>query len=444
MGYIEIDFDYDIENNKLENTEINIEQTNATDLINILDVQKIPYTPTKGDKLYFLPGVNIPRIKLKDLVSKYGIKVVRNIEDSTIIFGSNNSKDKMVHSYWKYKIPTPIVKLFFDTYSEYIDDYDMNKLNTALEFYTEDYVCCDWSNARMYSDDDFPKWISYSKNPIYTEYGPLIKNSSQYVWKVENQYVDVLDHISNNKLIIIDETELLAQLNGDDAIIIDSEMFENIKEMFDSSDNDNHILAMEIMANSKYKESLLYLEILFKEHSYTMNNSNTKSHVNFKSLLSYLNKAKGYMTTSTDDIMNSLISKNVLTKEKIDIILNLYNEEISNRGDSDFFKVKTITVNEDCINLINQNYEYKVIKDNEHLIVNNSEEDVIIEDTEDSITNDNLNEDTVEEIITNNVDITIPINECDDNKTLEKISSTEEIIELETNKQNNDTDIDWF
>jgi hypothetical protein len=32
------------------------------------------YTPTKGDKLYFLPGVNVPRIKLKDLSLNYGIK----------------------------------------------------------------------------------------------------------------------------------------------------------------------------------------------------------------------------------------------------------------------------------------------------------------------------------------------------------------------------------
>ena len=33
------------------------------------------YVPTKGDTIYLLPGVNIPRMKLKDLALNLGIEI---------------------------------------------------------------------------------------------------------------------------------------------------------------------------------------------------------------------------------------------------------------------------------------------------------------------------------------------------------------------------------
>ena len=62
------------------------------------------YTPTKGDKLYFLPGVNVPRIKLKDLALQHGIRTVRNIDEATHIFAARNTKDKITNVEWKYSM----------------------------------------------------------------------------------------------------------------------------------------------------------------------------------------------------------------------------------------------------------------------------------------------------------------------------------------------------
>ena len=69
------------------------------------------YDPTKGDKLYFLPGVNIPRIKLKDLTLKYGIKTVREFKDATVMFGSDNTASKLSDSHHYYQIPVVIIKV---------------------------------------------------------------------------------------------------------------------------------------------------------------------------------------------------------------------------------------------------------------------------------------------------------------------------------------------
>ena len=424
MAYLYLDFDYSVENNRLTEVDIKIETTNYFDpSIDTFNINQNGYTPMKGDKLYFLPGVNIPRIKLKDLATKFGIRTVRDVSEANVIFGSSKTKDKMTGYTWKYKIPTTLVQLFFETYKNDMDDYQFSKIDNALEFYTEEYILTDWSTARNFTDNDLPQWNSYSQQPQYTDYHSKSRASSEHVHEVNKDYIHLYDLIKGKE--IIDESCLLDQLNGDDAVIIDADMFTQLSTMFNSSDDDNHILAMEIMANSKYKESLLYIEMIFKNHAYTIGQSNTKNHVNFKSLLSYLGKANRYIDTSLDDIMESLISKRVLTKDKVDILLENYGEEIKNRGDSTYFKVQTITVNEDTLSLLNENYNYKVIEDYEPSIVNNLEEEELDEVIEDELINEIVNEPIEIEII------------IEEEKELQVLTESK----TETNES---TDIDWF
>ena len=424
MAYLYLDFDYSVENNRLTEIDIKIETTNYFDpSIDTFNINQNGYTPMKGDKLYFLPGVNIPRIKLKDLATKFGIRTVRDVSEATILFGSSKTKDKMTGYTWKYKIPTTLVQLFFETYKNDMDDYQFSKIDNALEFYTEEYILTDWSTARNFTDNDLPQWNSYSAQPQYVDYHSKSRSSSEHVHEVNKEYIHLYELIKGRE--IIDESCLLDQLNGDDAVIIDADMFTQLTTMFNSSDDDNHILAMEIMANSKYKESLLYIEMIFKNHAYTIGQSNTKNHVNFKSLLSYLGKNNRYIDTSLDDIMDSLISKKVLTKDKVDILLENYGEEIKNRGDSTYFKVQTITVNEDTLSLLNENYNYKVIEDYEPSIVNNLEEEELDEVIEDELINEIVNEPIEIEII------------IEEEKELEVLTESK----TETNES---TDIDWF
>ena len=424
MAYLYLDFDYSVENNRLTEVDIKIETTNYFDpSIDTFNINQNGYTPMKGDKLYFLPGVNIPRIKLKDLATKFGIRTVRDVSEATILFGSSKTKDKMTGYTWKYKIPTTLVQLFFETYKNDMDDYQFSKIDNALEFYTEEYILTDWSTARNFTDNDLPQWNSYSAQPQYVDYHSKSRSSSEHVHEVNKEYIHLYELIKGRE--IIDESCLLDQLNGDDAVIIDADMFTQLSTMFDSSDDDNHILAMEIMANAKYKESLLYIEMLFKNHSYTIGQSNTKSHVNFKSLLSYLGKNNRYIDTNLDDIMESLISKKVLTKDKVDILLENYAEEINNRGDSTYFKVQTITVNEDTLSLLNENYSYKVIEDYEPSIVNNLEEEELDEVIEDALINEIVNEPIEIEII------------IEEEKELQVLTESKTEI-------NESTDIDWF
>jgi hypothetical protein len=312
------------------------------------------YVPTKGDKLYFLPGVNIPRVKMKDLTIEYGIKPIRNIDDATHIFASRNTVHKMSDQRWLYRMKTVQFKEMFETVKEFMDEYYIENIETALEFYQEKHVYMGYnSSTEIRNEAPFAEARNIEG---------LVKsiNNSRSFYAVNDVYKSYFPAVIN--FTIYDEAKLLKYINGPDAVIIDSVMFGQLSDMFKSSDNDNHILAMEIMANSNYIDSLLYLEMLFKDYSDKIYNCPTKKHVNFKSLVSYLGKENG-LATGIDGIMKSLIDKGVLDTEKINIIMDNYAHEIEYSGNSDFFKVKTVTVSEETLALLNTNYVYNKLED---------------------------------------------------------------------------------
>jgi hypothetical protein len=309
------------------------------------------YLPTKGDKLYFLEGVNVPRIKLKDLALQYGIKTVRDVNDATHVFASKNTQAKICDGNWFYSIKTEDFKAICDDTSIHIDDRYRENIREALENYTEDRLLFNYEEAGV---------IRHGDNDALNEHADKIITSNMY-YSVDSEYVKLSEILSTHNLY--DESAILKHINGDDATIIDESMYEQIHQMFESSDKDNHILAMEIMANSNYTESLLYLEMLFKEHSTAMGNCHTRNHVNFKSLVNYLGKNKTYLSTSLDAIVRSLIEKQVITKDMIDVLMRRYADEIQHSGDSTYFKVKTITLNEDLLKSLNVNYTYEHVED---------------------------------------------------------------------------------
>lgn len=379
------------------------------------------YLPTKGDKLYFLEGVNVPRIKLKDLALDYGIKTVRDVNDATHVFASKNTQAKICDGNWLYSITTEDFKAICDDSSIHIDDRYRENIREALENYTED---------RLLFKYEIGNTIKHGDNEALKKYGNKIISSTMY-YGVDSEYIKLSEIISTHSLY--DESAILKHINGDDATVIDESMYEQIHQMFESSDTDNHILAMEIMANSNYTESLLYLEMLFKEHSNSMSNCRTRNHVNFKSLVNYLGKNKTYLSTSLDTIVKSLIEKQVITKEMMDVLMTRYSDEISYSGDSTYFKVKTITLNEDLLKSLNVNYTYEHVDnfipegDMGVLDVCNESaqvEEIADEDIEDAFTLIERNE-LKSELIA--LEASNPVSESELNKELEKVSETIEV-----------------
>ena len=338
---------------------------------NTLSTFETVYTPSLNDKLYFLKGVTIPRVKMKNLAVDYKIKTVRDINEATHIFGSSNTFDKITDSTWEYNINTEEFKAFLLLAKDYMDVFKYERIETALEFYTLPVILTDHNTLHnVICCNSLPFDYTYDFN-THDRY------SNRFVVLSADQK-DNYEFIINKTLY--DESALLLHLNGDAAIEIDNQMFESLNEMFASSDRDNWTLAMEIMANCHYDKSLLYLELLFCDHSYKINDTKTKSHVNFKSLLSFLGKSYGY-STSVDDIMSSLKKHNKFTKENLDIILKLHGAVIQNQGDTTYFKVKVITVDSNVLATMKEDYTYTMIEDPTFEVASpETEETVMIEE----------------------------------------------------------------
>ena len=325
---------------------VHIELTNGSDCDKIrgLDVNIIEglgdslntfvnakgYVPTKGDTIYLLPGVNIPRMKLKDLALNLGIRVVRDPAKATVVFSGKSSVGKLTTSTWYYfanaeTILNNVKKLCSDQY--YID-----KLETAISSTGAKEVCSGWSDMR---------------NTLCN--GDINVYESRYFYGIEPEYLDTYNAIQGKPIYC--ESELITNINGDDSTIIDYEVYQQLKTMFESSDDDNHVLAMEIMANSHYENSILYLLMLISEFHYTISNTHTKNHVNFKSMLAYFNWVPRQVgSQDADDIIKIIDEKGLLTLDMIKILYKEYTGDIHrNIAYDQVFEIKEITIKQDYL-----------------------------------------------------------------------------------------------
>ena len=329
---------------------VHIELTNGSDCdkirgldVNIIEglgdsldtfVNSKGYVPTKGDTIYLLPGVNIPRMKLKDLALNLGIRVVRDPAKATVVFSGKSSVGKVTTSTWYYFADANIIlenvnKLCNDIY--YID-----KLEVAISSTGAERVCSGWSDMR--------NTLCNGNMDIY---------ESQYFYGIEPEYQETYDAIQGKPIYC--ESELITNINGDDSTIIDYDVYKQLKSMFQSTDNDNHILAMEIMANSHYEKSVLYLLMLIADFNGIISNTHTKNHVNFKSMLAYFNWIpRNVCHQDSEDIIKIIDGKGLLTLDMIQVLYKEYTDEIHrNIAYDEVFEIKEVTIKQDYLDKLN-------------------------------------------------------------------------------------------
>jgi hypothetical protein len=344
------------DNGKLWN--IKLEQINCVkDSAHPFKIVKKEYTPNMKDKLFFLPGVNIPRIKLKDFALNYHIKTVRDVADASVVFGSNLSNSKVLSKGWTSQVDTDKFKACFEALVELgkLDDIIVERVKTALEFYTQPIIYSDYRSISMVGDISL--YTGLIVNPAY-EFNNS-KNST-YAYTVEEEYFALVEFLDGKE--VIDEGSLLKYINGDDAILINKEVYEQLVAMLDSSDQDNHVLAIEIMSNCKLNESLFYILKLLSRYSTTISYCKSVNHVNFKSLLSYLGVNKNSMAFTTDRKIQKLMEKGVLTPGMLNALIKeeLYNPSTFH---STMVQIKTVTVNQNILKYLNKNYEFRFLDD---------------------------------------------------------------------------------
>jgi len=416
----------------------------------------VDYTPTKGDKLCLLPGVELPRTKLKAFNDENGTKNVREASNADYIFASNKTFNEYFTSggnHWYYKMTKSdldkLIPYFSSIFPVDISDLkDIVEAHQTLHGEVECTINYNWSTLNDIRDMVVKKKIELSSG----------WDDSITFNEIHPDFIEEVKFLKTQT--IYDVAGLIASISAKN-VVIDYEMYGQLKNMFVSNDTDNHVLAMEIMANSNIVESLLFIEMLFKEHSYEMYNSHTRNHVNFKSLCSMINKAQYRFSTDLDAVVRSLIDFNVLTTDKLNLLMRHYNKEIMQSGNSTYFHVKTITVADIVHQTVNENYTYTIVDDFEPAVTEEETVEEEVVNTE-SLNIESVTEEVIEEVSFLLEDInaisepeeTVRVIETvrEENvlpfveNTIEDIKDTEEQVDINPviKEEDGESEIDWF
>jgi hypothetical protein len=269
-----------------------------TELFSNLNI--VERQPTTGDKLYILSGCNIPRFKMKDYCANKGSKVVKFIESSNLVIYSDDGIKKLYEFIDHRRIDKAVfskyvnLKLIEDPRSEYFKE-----LYALVQEIDEDVCLATHYNVRQHFKDNGFDFSDISR----VGYWALNEHNNGYIQK-----------IINTKSELILENVILKEING--SMVMDDDVYEQIKSLIESSDNENIKLAMELMSNCDYNKSSLYLLLLFERYGRKFERQHNKNHVNFKSLLTYFGLQTKHISIYTDDILEILKEKNLLTPEK--------------------------------------------------------------------------------------------------------------------------------
>lgn len=310
------------------------------------------YEPKANDKIYFFPGCNIPRFKLKEYYGKHKVAPVKfKIRANVVIMGPESYKDLFVlRSY---------PRISWDTFSNYIDQifpigdprtlqlkHDMKEVNQNFEYVTildavfEDLL----SNATP-----FGLIINVPQDSEGVEIG----YNSNFVQVKDEASLDVLKEIMAPNSKYYGQNDILVGLNT--GVVMDEDIFNTMKDSFNSPDVENHKVAMAFMANVDYNQSAVYVLLLIREFGTKMRYLKNVDHVNFKSMLTYFNVP--VYDLDIDGIINSLLGNGLLTRSSLNLLLPFVKKEMTEKLGYTHLHCEQISFSQEVLNALKEDDE---------------------------------------------------------------------------------------
>lgn len=285
------------------------------------------YVPTKGDKLWFYPGCDIPRFKVKQFCTTHDVAVVKYKDKSSVRFMGPESIREMIETYNGRFVPKDVFLAWLDGVmcNAYIPLRSAIVASQSIEVYVR--------NSALGA---FCKKDLFGTKVLFQRTDEAEYRNVDYI-KNDEYYQQITDMISDTGLRPQDD--LLSLLNT--GVEMDQKMYEDIHRLFESTDKENTKLAMEAMANCDFQKSAVYLLLLLKEYGQKMSDSGNKHHVNFKSLIKYF-QIKSLENMSVDNMIDSLRHQKLLSVENLNRLMPLAMERIREKGDMRNIKIKDV------------------------------------------------------------------------------------------------------
>jgi hypothetical protein len=330
----------------IENPEVNLNNFKGL-------VEDKNYIPQKGDKIFFIPGCNVPRFKVKQFCGTFGVSLVKYKEKANVKFVGELSFRQLVttcHGYWytKESFLNYLVKTVGNV-SEYVG------LITAIKESSSEFVCSHNYIVKRQLDEALLGKV-FRPEPIAGNEEP------ELMFINENAHKSFVTLIEDNQLY--NQNEILRRINTGG--VMGDEQYISIQRMLNSSDIENVKLAMEGMANCDYEKSCVPLLILIKEYGDILYKSPTVNHVNFKSLLKFFEVQ--LPTVNLDGIIKALLKRKLLNKVNLDKLMPMAIEQMKDNARTAYFTVDKIGI-EDSIkqgleeNILDVNCDTEIIED---------------------------------------------------------------------------------
>jgi len=267
--------------------------------------------------LYITPNSVVPRYRLKEIKEKYNIQVTRDpkkaghrIIGATAISGDIST---IYGTYFTYSCD--ILNNLYPKLKEYIDSG--NKRFYAFYTNLENLV----SNITVDLSQKVVTILDYSFYKNATDFAIAIGTnvetlltrpgyeSNQFMC-VNDDFIEILNILDQPFII---DTEFVSKLGESK---FNEDTFNFIVKLFKSDDANDRSLAVTMMSNTNFDESLPYLLLLYQQFSGEI--ELTSKSVSVKSLLNFLNQ---FRLRSVDDVISVLDNKKRLTPEIISLIL---------------------------------------------------------------------------------------------------------------------------
>ena len=324
------------------------------------------YTPNAKDKLYFHKKCNVPRYKVRDWGKDKNISITTKQEKANASFINLRSHMLSHETTYIAWVVASQLKTFIEINYEVVDG-ELKDFTMLLDNNPTLKVCLpsyfnyngNWlSGTQPYSGN----WVSKGVKSSLKDLGFAVGRDHVKIISDED-YKNYEDIASSNN--IYPESEIIKHIN-ENAAIIDYKMVDQLSVMLDSLDKKNWVLALEIIANCNVNKSLYCIMLLLRAYNHKLVTLKEASHINFKSLLKFLD-LPNWKYIDFDNIMNTLMDKDVLTLDDVKDILKRVKAEVTNHTYlfNDNFVINTLTVSDKVKKYFNP--EIKIEEKEEHL-----------------------------------------------------------------------------
>jgi len=266
------------------------------------------WVPDKKDRLYFFPGCAVPRFKVRE---KFNTTIKPEYATAAFISSSGlKASDTM------FDVVNQAVLVDGDFLSNWLEFVYGDKHHFVIKFKSllincEDDVVVDKLTLYKFkygcpSDATYdPQGMSSWRRNAHGESTLNVPQSEElsFYSPVVNSVLDKLD-------CPIYSQDAIIKLLNEDNIVINEKKYNELRVMANSSDAENIILVMELMANVNYKKSFVYLLLLLKEFKTQISARHKEiSHVNFKALLNFLDLDERKMSHITIEQLTAGMKK---------------------------------------------------------------------------------------------------------------------------------------